>query len=154
MRSAVGSPALVGSVVMSETLNLQPLQLRGLCSVPCMSLFPQPSPPILEERKKEQECKSHSPRSPHLGRRVGLSGKVHLDFIGWNRIRQDQMFTRNLRQLRAGCGLSGPAPFYTNPYSVPGKSSVDGAALESLRGGCEPSNVSESSQPLHPLPDP
>lgn len=71
---------------------------------------------------------------------------------------QDQtgstMFTLSLRQLRAGCGLSGPAPFYTNLYSVPEESSVDGAALESLRGGCESSNVSASSQPLHSLPDP
>lgn len=38
MRSMVGSPTLLGSVVMSETLTLQPLQLLshccGLYSVP------------------------------------------------------------------------------------------------------------------------
>lgn len=117
-------------------------------------LLPSAMASHLMGRKEEQVCKSLSLRSLHLGRRVGLSSNSHLDFTGWNRIKCPLL--AGLRRLGAGCGLSGPVSFYANPYSVPGKRSVDGAAAAaaSLGGGCEPSNESASSWPPHPLPDP
>lgn len=116
-----------GPLVMSETLTLQLLQLQGrrhgLHSAQCPArIFPSALTSHVEVgRERKNRLQSLSPRSLHFGRRVGLSGNFHFDFIGWNRIRRDQMSTMGLRQLGAGCDLSGPVPFYTNPYWCLGK---------------------------------
>lgn len=148
-----------GPLVMSDTPTLQPLQLQGrrhgLCSVPCTDLSFSPHLPCGSgQRKKEQTAKV----SP-LGVCTWAEGLVCLvTFIsislgrtGSDGIKCPLSVSGSSRQAVVSVGLRHFTQIHIRCLK---KSSVARAAAASLRSGCEPSNESASSWPLHPLPDP